>query len=279
MQLAISSLDRPTGELGFWASLVDVLGQFVRGALLTDEDERRLHLAAFAGSRLGHAILRAESVDDLDDRIDAAIQDPELGRLSALGFRSSGGQALSRPATEPRIAPALAGVFGHGALGRLEEGDRLAGVIAAAAAQLRTRMDPATLVPGAERGAEPLAFLSDPGTPVEVAAGLLGGLRAAACLAAITQASLLRQKLVPWIALALAERWVEGQWALLRLLASMPGVTLPETLVPPEEKLDLEALLASARATEERLQELLEAAKASGETIYPARAEAGDEGG
>jgi hypothetical protein len=53
MQIALTVPDRPTGELGFWASMVDVLARVVRGGLPSDEEERRPHLAAFARTRVG----------------------------------------------------------------------------------------------------------------------------------------------------------------------------------------------------------------------------------
>ena len=269
MQIGLPTLDQPTGELGFWAGVVEVLARFVRGALLTEEEERRLHIAAFAGLRLGDPLLHAESVDDLDDRIDAAIQDPELGRLSAFGFRSAQGPGPSEGAAEHAIAPALADVFGAGALRRLEEGDVLATAIARATGQRWGRIERAAILQSPAPRDEPLAFLADPGVPAQVAEALLGGLKAAACLTAITQASLLRRRLQPWLALALAERWVEGQRAFLRLLASMPGVTVPEAILPAGERLDLERLLALASATKVRMGEMLAAAKGSGEKIYP----------
>lgn len=100
-----------------------------------------------------------------------------------------------------------------------------------------------------------------------------GWLRAVVCLLAMAQVVITGRRPEPWLARAIIERWVEGIRAQLRLLASLPGTSVSETLIPNEERLDLTRLSRQAEEAHRRMQEKLLEAKASGEEIYPPTAE------
>lgn len=169
-------LEQPTAEIGFWSSLVDVLVRFVRGMALSDAERHRLHLAGFAASRFGAPLLSAGSLDELDDRIDTQIADPEILQLGEFGIRSLPEGNLRRAAAETTPPPALADLLGRGSLPLLEEGFRLMAAsaqgLAALLPDLRGAPSKAAAPP---RLTDPLAFLSDPAIPAEVGACMLGG--------------------------------------------------------------------------------------------------------
>jgi hypothetical protein len=73
----------------------------------------------------------------------------------------------------------------------------------------------------------------------------------------------------PWLARALAERWARDTWEYLRLLASAPGVTVSEELVPLRDRLDLDAIQSKFQRTTRAAQHLLKQARESGAPVYP----------
>ena len=262
-------IEQPAAEIGFWSSLVDVLARFARGTTLSDSERHRLHLIGFAASRFGAPLLSAGSLDELDDRVDTLISDPEILQLGDFGIRSMPETDLHRLAAEAAPPPPLVELLGRGTLPHLEEGFRL---MAAAAEALASLLPDLRAVPPrpADPGepTDPLAFLSDPAIPAEVGACLLGAFRAVVCLLAIAQVVITRQRPEPWLARAIVERWTGGMRAQLRLLASLPGLSIPESFIPAEERLDIAKLSRQAQEADRRMREMMEAAKASGENIY-----------
>jgi hypothetical protein len=115
---------------------------------------------------------------------------------------------------------------------------------------------------------DPLWFAYDPAIPPAVGAALVSGVRSAVVLMAIEHAASSGGPVAPWLSALLVERWTAAQHAYLRLLASLPGNTVPDDIVPPEERLDLEALERETTAAGARLDALLEAGQRSGQAVY-----------
>lgn len=262
----------PRSAVGFVAGLVEFVKRALRNLALSDEERNLLNLATYIGVKVGAPLLSAQSVDDLDDRIDKLIEGPELLKQAEFGLRVLSDDAFQAAMKRDRVLPAdVFGAFGKGEVLRsLEEGDRLALEIFSAVWQLKALL-PATvdLASGPLGEPDPMGFLADPRVPVPVAEAYLGSFQAAACQAAVMQALITGQRPEPWLALAIAERWVKGERAFIRLLASMPGVSVGEDVVPMSERLDLTALVAQSRSAEERFRQQLDAARTSGESICP----------
>jgi hypothetical protein len=94
------------------------------------------------------------------------------------------------------------------------------------------------------------------------------GVRSAVVLMAIEHAASSDRMVAPWLAALLVERWTAAQHAYLRLLASFPGNNVPEDIVPPEERLDLDTMERENAAAGARLDALLEAGQRSGQAVY-----------
>ncbi len=245
-------LDGALGSLSFWYRAARVLTRHARGEWLTDEEQHRLHLVAFAGMRVGEPLLRAESAEDHADRIFDAVRQPELMRLSALGLRWSvreGFEAMSEEAfaslTKELAVPDLFEVFGRGAIPCLKQGDLFAAVVAVAMAERF----------GHEGGKhiwiqeeDMLALLSDHALPPFIGMPAADAAKGAACFAAMAHAVLTGREVRPVIAATLAEQWLHGARQMLWLLASMPGVRMPPVLVPPGVRLDFERIFAELEA-------------------------------
>ncbi|MBX3274856.1 MAG: hypothetical protein KF729_31620 [Sandaracinaceae bacterium] len=92
-------------------------------------------------------------------------------------------------------------------------------------------------------------------------------------LLALGRAAESAESIEPWLALALVERFVAGVHAHLRLLAAYPGVSVPDDVLPAEDRLDLARIFerhARARAHADRSYEAARArcvsARRSGST-------------
>jgi hypothetical protein len=106
--------------------------------------------------------------------------------------------------------------------------------------------------------------LSNPDLPPEVANAIFHSLRAGFCMTAMAHAIAEEQAVEPWLSRALTERLVESIREHLRLLASLPGVSVATSIVPLAARLDLVAIEArhqrarrTARRTYEQARALL----------------------
>jgi hypothetical protein len=104
---------------------------------------------------------------------------------------------------------------------------------------------------------DPLGFLTDPDVHSEVMEGLFGALTATACQLALVRLAQ-RNRVLRWFGWrgrgnAIATRWVRGLEAYLRLLASIPGASVPLHVVPSDERLDPARIAFEVKAREEFL--------------------------
>lgn len=114
---------------------------------------------------------------------------------------------------------------------------------------------------------DPLKFLAT--VHPTLARPLLTFVRGIPCSLVAVGAAANKEKLPSWLARELATRALAGQREGLRFIASMPGVEIPEALVPAAERWDLPALSAEYLANEMRLAELFRLAEESGDVFYP----------
>ena len=237
-----SKLDGLVGALAVWAHGADVLTRFARGAPLDDDEERLLHLVSHAGLRVGEPLLRAEDGQDHHNRIWAARLAPELLDISMIGLRWA-----NEPGTEPLITraakPALAEVFGRGAVPHLDIGDGYAAAI------MQARWRRAIHIGGLDihvQAPDLREFLRDRALPSAIRTAVWESLEGVACFTAMALAVITRRDVRPAIATTLAQRWAAGQSGLLRLLLSLPGALPEGTATAPGWLLDLEQLFGDS---------------------------------
>lgn len=114
---------------------------------------------------------------------------------------------------------------------------------------------------------EPLWYLAEPLLPVELRSVWLAAERVNVCVVGI---GALRLRPAPgWIVRELLERWIRDQTAYLRFYAGVPGVTVAEDIVPPEERVDIGRIDAAHSAREARYQGSLAAARHLDHDVFP----------
>lgn len=115
---------------------------------------------------------------------------------------------------------------------------------------------------------DPLGFLSDRDVPPRIASTVLGTYYSNACFLAIASAGIARRKLEPWLARAIAERWVQGLRGQLILLSSFPGTHVDEDIVPRDQRLDLEALVRENAEANAAMDQFHRDADEAGVDVY-----------
>lgn len=249
-------------------------------------DEEFLGRVESATERFGRHLLTAQDRDDLRDRVDAVIEDPEFhATLFGLVRRSldkPGG--LEDPlAQEPQLSELseveepLRKVCGPASARAIHQGTRYMAEVLRVL-HLYTRQPGVQEALRSEPGlqaAQSLAWeiVYNPDIPPQLARGVLAGQRMGALELAMLAALVRGEPLAPWLGLAVAERWLEEAREYLRLLVALtPGAVVSEELLPAEERLDVEALSLSMQQASRAFRELVEAAERAGEPIYPPEA-------
>lgn len=235
----------PAADLPFRGGLRRLLGavrNWLSAASLDSSEEEGLRLLQFAASRFGDKLLRAGSRDDLDDRLDELLDDPSFHHVAAL---MGGGIDWERvEVIEDAAWPdAFQRAVGAGQLPLLDEADRLMAAWAREIRRLASELAAGSGMPAAEEVARRSpVLLTSPDVPPELAMATAGGLRASATMLAFVWAAAHGHPIEPWLSRALAERLVAGLRANLRLLASMPGSEVDESIVALDQRWDLEAI-------------------------------------
>jgi hypothetical protein len=256
------------------------LGSIARLRKLSSRSREEQHLflqARHAASTVGAPLLSAYHTADFERRLEAAIHDPYLLAQSMMlapdiqkvlkaqvfdgeTLRSDFEDDVLVHASSPEVRHVLEQGYGYG--------------LVMVEALSRASNFPALFAGVHELGKSDIAavIVQDPEIPVEVARILLEGLRTAVCGWALIERALNAPVVVrPDVELAIAQKWTAGTWAMLRFYASVPelGVAVPESAVPPSERLDIASLAASAQRRERYLQEIGDTAAATGAEAYP----------
>lgn len=256
------ALDAPGSFLPWLTSLWRNLRSLVANATATKEERELLHLIESAASRLGDVLLAASDLDDLDDRLEALLGQPEVFRWNAL-ITQVGLAALQRetpPADE--LAAAAAPALGAAQARALNAAEPLLDAYFRTLHALASQVGPDVALHAAEMlGAAGPEILRSPEVPPEAASAIRGALRAALCILAVARAiERAGEVAIPtWLAQGLVERLVAGVRSHLRLLASLPGVNVADSVLPIDERLDLariEERHRLARAEAQRTYEI-----------------------
>lgn len=232
------------GSTTTWFSL---FMRWLRRALSAGEEPQLEAMRSLAG-QLGEPLLAATSRDDLNDRFDAAFVRPEAQALYRLVAPRLTVDALASLAIPVEPPPELVHALGDGAAAIVTRSGPLVAAYAAILARIV-----------AEEGSEMFTsmeqvdwseFFSRPGIHSTVKRAVLGGLRSSMAFLGIEHATFQRQRLEPWLALALAETCRDGLYTQACLIASLPGIQMPESIVPIKDRMDLAQLQQQVDASE-----------------------------
>lgn len=222
------------------AALWRDLRRAVENASATKEERELLLLLDYAASKLGDVLLNATDRDDLDDRLDALLDDPDVFHWNALATRLASAVVTRPPVPADAFASACESLVGPTPARELMNAAPLLDAWMRAQHLVITTMDPEISRDAAHAvDAMGPAILTSATVPAEVSLALAGALRAALVLLALGRAAESKRSIEPWLALALIERFVAGVRAHLRLLAAHPGSGVPDDVLPASERLDL----------------------------------------
>ncbi len=239
----LQTLDLPGGFLPWLTSIWRSLRRLAPAVAPTKEEEALLHLVAYAVSHFGDAVLSASDVDDLDDRLDDLLEEPGIFHWNVLATRRARPLLRDDPTPADDFTATATPVLGEGQARALQ----LAAPLLDAYLQTQRRVMASVSAEDVEEAMRDLeavgpGFLTSPEVAPEIADSLAGGLKAGLCLFAIARALSEETRIEPWLARALVDRLVAGVRSHLRLLAAFPGADVPESVLPPEGRLDLDAI-------------------------------------
>lgn len=112
----------------------------------------------------------------------------------------------------------------------------------------------------------PLYYLTDPRVPTAVKRGLLGNDRAEVFVIGVGASC--GHPVPPWMMRQMLDGWITGRRRYLEVLAAFP-IEVPATLIPPGERLSLEAINRDHALAEQGYKERLDKARASNLEVYP----------
>jgi hypothetical protein len=224
----------------------------VETKVATPEEAQLFHLIEFVASRFGTPLLQVASIDDLDDRLDELAGSPEAFLATALLAQHTSVFQDLESVTAARFAESVSATLGD-AQGRIvSESQQVLD------AWFSAQRQASALLANEEITDLDRIFdfsLASPEVPAELARVVFHGLRGGFCSLAIASVAATDATIEPWLARALTERLVTSAKEHLRLLASIPGVTVDEAIVPRDRRFDIEALSERhkrARATADR---------------------------
>jgi hypothetical protein len=222
----------------------------------TAEEEQALHLIEYLTSRFGAPLLAAGTLDELDDELDELVDSHDVLHCTALLTRYAALFERSETVSAARFADVVGESLGD------EEGRAISDARQIMDAWLDAQRQAAALYAGRiEDDSGQLHSLASAEIPAELAQSVFHSRRAVLCCIAIARAIYVAEPVEPWLAHGLIERLVTSAKEHLRLLASLPGVTVDEAIVPPGSRLDLAAMEARHRRAQATSQRALELAR------------------
>ena len=218
-----------------------------------------VEIAPIDATPFAGVVLAASDVDDLDDRLDTLIGSQAL----LASFQHLLAQPLTifetaEPLSTTRVAAAASETLGAAQARLLTEEQPMLDAWLGAQRQGNPRYA-AEMSTWAGRRRD--LDLASPDLPAELAECLFHALRATISIIAISCAVIGEQRLEPWLARALTERFLESARQHLRMLASLPGIVVDEAIVPHAERLDLAAIEARHERARDVARRTLEASR------------------
>ncbi len=265
-------LSLPSG--GGLFALIELALSFLDRERLTAEERTFVEGFRAVSEKYGTYLLEAEDREELQARVDAVLEDPQFyedcQRVSAPLDLAQLSQRLQDTADQDIAAPPMARVLGPAAIPALRRVDSYLMELSRLVSTFFKGATPATEMPASLMTAEePLAFLSDPRVPVPLARALLSSWRFTALMLAIGAARFNQLSLERWLGLAIAELLAEQTPGPLAVLAAATGTEVPVSLLPPEQRLDFQALQQSTESVLKAYARFNAAAERSGEPVFP----------
>lgn len=260
-----TALHVPAPDLGW---LLEGVVQLARRLLdgLTREERCVVEFVRYLARHYGAHLLEARDCDDLERRLNDAVSEPSflIDRLTLMKHLAELDVDELQPDDDQVEPPA--GFSGASLAPLYRQARGLLRVAGEAWLRLLPPEAIARELPKALGGAaedDLVRVLSE--LPPQVARLALDGSFADLLTYAVLQVELEELRPEPWLARRVLERLCDALRSYLRLLASIPGSQVDVDVVPPEERLDLEAVFA-AHAADERL---LDEAAAAGPPSFP----------
>lgn len=260
-------LPAPAVPLDATSGLTSLLKTFlsaVRKPLLSRRERAFLELFRRGTRTFGAPLLHAGDQDDLEARADDVLESEDFAAWRA---ELAAGVPTVDVGEEIGWDDDALAVYGLGSAQPLRTALTLTEwtahahkqLVAATSAEI-AELDPASLAEAQLLAQKPLWFLTDRDIPLPVSRALLAGVYAEVYLLAVLEALHAEHAPAAWLARAIAERWRDNTRELLRLLASYPGVEVPENIIPAGERFDLAALEAEHAARSKAFDDAFERA-------------------
>lgn len=253
--------------MSWLASLWRQLKALVDSHEATQEDVDMLYTIEIVTERCGKPLLKASSLDDLDDRIDELIDSPETYRSNMLLTKYASRLLAPELASAGTFADAVGDVLGEAQGRTIAQAHRLIDAWLDAQRQVLPLSDAqhqaSTSIPPEVNQDDNHGNLSITGAdiPADIALLIYHGIRANLCSLAITRMAI-EDTSEPWLAKALTDRLIESARQHLRFLASIPGIVVDEAIIPLSERLDLDELSTRHQRAKATYHRELETARA-----------------
>lgn len=228
----------------------------------TQEDVDMLHTIEIVTERCGKPLLKASSLDNLDDRIDELIDSPETYRSITLLNRHAA-RLLAPEFSADAFADAIGDILGEAQGRTIAQAHQLIDAWLDAQRQMLTLTQCQASTGFAEVNEADNhgdLTITNADIPADIALLIYHGIRANLCSLAITRIAI-EDMAEPWLAKALTDRLIESARQHLRFLASIPGIAVDEAVIPLSERLDLHELDARHERAKATYRRKLEAAR------------------
>lgn len=221
-----------------WRSLRDAVSKMIA----SKQERELLLLLDYAATRYGEELLSATNVDDLDDRIDELTDNPDVFLLNALILGTVIQAAPTGTPSSEDFAKVVKATLGEAQSSTIQSADSLLDTWFRVQGEMLAQVPPDAMGDSESFAASAYARLTDSSLPVEYAEALASRLRSEFCLFAMASAVVRNLSVEPWLGRALVDRFINGARGHLRFLASFPEVSVPESVIPQIERLDLNAI-------------------------------------
>jgi hypothetical protein len=214
-------------------------------------------------------LLESKDLDDLDDRIEALLDKPELTAFNTLVLASVPAEKLEAQVTSQVTMQDIVDL-GVAAPDLFAQAINLSVLVMQFRRQLAKQIGTQDVARALGNfGSRSLTSLClDKSVPPELGMILFAWFCADLCSLAFCEMVMSKQRVEPWLAKGIAQRWVDGARKYLRLIASFRGADVPLDLVSQADRIDLPRTFAEHRAARERMDRFVEEAIASELPVY-----------
>jgi hypothetical protein len=252
-----------------WGWLSSVV-QWFRSTVRSPSEQALLDVIERAANQFGAPVLEARDCGDLEERLDAAVEHPDLFRFNVAIARLLTFDALAQvsDATEMASPTPIDDAIGVGPARIIMQAHPLEIATVSALAQLIALIGlhevDSQVNELQQRGAQ---YFYSPDVPSVVLRANFEGLRGGVASLAVAHAILASRRPEPWLALKLAETYKIGLYEYLRLVASIPGIFVAERVVPFSDRFDLNKVSEDHAAALRAMDELVDLAFSQGRSL------------